>query len=114
MMVSSTPASRRRLLARGQSNTGATAARAAKLPDDLILAAYRRAGITELSDAELTEQGVMAMTGIRRLTPSASISSAPRSSAPLVRGVGVHLWSWRNVPRTRVGMEPLRQSRNEA
>jgi hypothetical protein len=39
------------------------AARAAKLPDNLTLAAYRHCGITELGDAELTEQGVMAMTG---------------------------------------------------
>jgi hypothetical protein len=39
------------------------AARAAKLPDYLTLAACRHGGITELGDAELTEQGVMAMTG---------------------------------------------------
>src|SRR5262245_60405512 len=37
------------------------AARAAKLPDYLTLAACRHSGITELGDAELAEQGVMAM-----------------------------------------------------
>jgi len=46
------------------------AARAAKLPDDLTLAACRHGGITELGDAELTEQGVMAMTGHK--TPDAA------------------------------------------
>jgi len=47
-----------------------TAARAAGLPDDLTLAACRHGGITELGDAELTEQGVMAMTGHK--TPDAA------------------------------------------
>jgi len=46
------------------------AARAAKLPDYLTLAACRHGGITELGDAELTEQGVMAMTGHK--TPEAA------------------------------------------
>src|SRR5262245_12091957 len=46
------------------------AARAAKLPDYLTLAACRHGGITELGDAELTEQGVMAMTGHK--TPDAA------------------------------------------
>ena len=46
------------------------AARAAKLPDDLTLAACRHGGITEPGDAELTEQGVMAMTGHK--TPDAA------------------------------------------
>ena len=39
------------------------AARAANLPDWLTLEACRHGGITELADADLTEQGVMAMTG---------------------------------------------------
>src|SRR5262245_30867149 len=46
------------------------AARAAKLPDYLTLAACRHGGITELGDAELTEQGVMAMAG--HMTPEAA------------------------------------------
>jgi hypothetical protein len=46
------------------------AARAAKLPDHLTLAACRHGGLTELGDAELTEQGVMALSGHR--TPEAA------------------------------------------
>jgi len=41
------------------------AAKAAGLPDDLTLAACRHGGLTELGDAELTEQGVMALSGHR-------------------------------------------------
>ena len=39
------------------------AAAAAGLPSDLTLAACRHGGLTELGDAELTEQGVMALSG---------------------------------------------------
>src|SRR5204863_9705874 len=39
------------------------AANAAGLPADLTLAACRHGGLTELGDAELTEQGVMALSG---------------------------------------------------
>ena len=39
------------------------AASAAGLPRDLTLAACRHGGLTELGDAELTEQGVMALSG---------------------------------------------------
>lgn len=39
------------------------AASAAGLPSDLTLAACRHGGLTELGDAELTEQGVMALSG---------------------------------------------------
>ena len=39
------------------------AALAAGLPADLTLAACRHGGLTELGDAELTEQGVMALSG---------------------------------------------------
>jgi hypothetical protein len=46
------------------------AARTARLPDDLTLAACRHGGITEFGDAELTEQGVMAMPGHK--TPDAA------------------------------------------
>ena len=38
------------------------AARAAGLPDDLTLAACRHGGMTELGDAELTEQGIIALS----------------------------------------------------
>lgn len=37
----------------------------AGLPADLTLAACRHGGLTELGDAELTEQGVMALSGHR-------------------------------------------------
>lgn len=42
----------------------------AKLPSYLTLAACRHGGLTELGDAELTEQGVMALSGHR--TPEAA------------------------------------------
>lgn len=46
------------------------AAREAKLPEDLTLGACRHGGLTELGDAELTEQGVMALSGHK--TPQAA------------------------------------------
>jgi hypothetical protein len=41
------------------------AARAAGLPDDLTLAACRHGGMTELGDAQLTEQSIIALSGHR-------------------------------------------------
>jgi hypothetical protein len=46
------------------------AAMAAELPVDLTLAACRHGGLTELGNAELTEQGVMALSGHK--TPQAA------------------------------------------
>ena len=46
------------------------ARRAAGLPEHVTLTACRHGGMTELGDAELTEQGVMALSGHR--TPEAS------------------------------------------
>ncbi len=46
------------------------AANAAKLASDLTLAACRHGGLTELGNAELTEQGVMALSGHK--TPQAA------------------------------------------
>jgi hypothetical protein len=46
------------------------AARDAKLAADLTLAACRHGGLTELGNAELTEQGVMALSGHK--TPQAA------------------------------------------
>jgi hypothetical protein len=46
------------------------AAEKAELPDHLTFAACRHGGLTELGDAELTEQGVMALSGHR--TPEAA------------------------------------------
>jgi integrase len=57
-------------LLRTARNRVRDAARVAKLPDHLTLAACRHGGLTELGDAELTEQGVMALSGHR--TPEAA------------------------------------------
>jgi len=57
-------------LLRTARNRVRDAARAANLPDHLTLAACRHGGLTELGDAELTEQGVMALSGHR--TPEAA------------------------------------------
>jgi len=57
-------------LLRTARNRIRAAARAAKLPEDLTLAACRHGGMTELGDAELTEQGVMALSGHK--TPDAA------------------------------------------
>jgi integrase len=46
------------------------AAQAAGLPDDLTLGACRHGGLTELGNAELAEQGVMALSGHK--TPQAA------------------------------------------
>jgi hypothetical protein len=66
------------------------AALAAGLPDDLTLAACRHGGLTKLGDAELTEQGVMALSGHR--TPEAARLYSHRNSArccrPQAAGVG--------------------------
>ena len=57
-------------LLRTARNRVRAAARSAGLPDDLTLAACRHGGLTELGDAELTEQSVMALSGHR--TPEAA------------------------------------------
>jgi hypothetical protein len=103
----------RPFLLRSARNRVRAAARVGELPDDLTLAACRHGGITELGDAELTEQGVMAMTGYK--TPDAARIYLKRteSSALLVRGAGVPSSSWRNVLRTRVRKKPPPQSQNE-
>jgi hypothetical protein len=60
----------RPFLLRSTRNRVRAVARVGELPDDLTLAACRHGGITELGDAELTEQGVMPMTGHK--TPDAA------------------------------------------
>jgi hypothetical protein len=60
----------RPFLLRTARNRVRAAARKAGLPDALTLAACRHGGLTELGDAELTEQGVMALSGHR--TPEAA------------------------------------------
>jgi hypothetical protein len=57
-------------LLRTARNRVRAAARAAALPERITMAACRHGGLTELGDAELTEQGVMALSGHR--TPDAA------------------------------------------
>jgi hypothetical protein len=52
-------------LLRTARNRVRAAARAAGLPDYFSLAACRHGGLTELGDAQLTEQGVMSLSGHR-------------------------------------------------
>ena len=49
------------------------------LPEHVTMAACRHGGMTELGDAELTEQGVMALSGHR--TPEASRLYVKRTEA---------------------------------
>ena len=58
------------------------AAQAAELPDDLTLGACRHGGLTELGNAELTEQGVMALSGHK--TPQAARLYVKRTEAQRV------------------------------
>ena len=55
------------------------AAAAARLPASLTLAACRHGGLTELGDAELTEQGVMALSGHK--TPKVARTETQRLAA---------------------------------
>jgi hypothetical protein len=77
----------RPFLLRTARNRVRKAARAAKLPDDLTLASCRHGGLTELGDARLTEQGVMALSGHR--APDPLSAAGPRhivwSSLPCPR-----------------------------
>ena len=60
------------------------AAQAVGLPDDLTLGACRHGGLTELGNAELTEQGVMALSGHK--TPQAARLYVKRTEAQRVTG----------------------------
>ena len=60
----------RPFLLRTARNRVRKAARAAGLPDWLTMEACRHGGMTELGDAQVTEQGVMALSGHR--TPEAA------------------------------------------
>jgi|SRR5262249_17575742 len=61
------------------------AAKKAGLPDWLTLAACRHGGLTELGDAELTEQGVMALSGHQ--TPEAARLYMKRTEAQREAGL---------------------------
>jgi hypothetical protein len=89
------------------------AARAAKLPDDLTLAACRHGGMTELGDAELSEQNVMALSGHK--TPDAARLYLKRTEKQ--RAIGARRrrafleFEERSEDKTR--NEPLPGTRNE-
>ena len=50
-----------------------------KLAADLTLAACRHGGLTELGNAELTEQGVMALNGHKTPQAARSRNSSPQT-----------------------------------
>lgn len=90
------------------------AARAAKLPDHLTLAACRHGGLTELGDAELTEQGVMALSGHR--TPEVARlyvkrTETQRASAARKRRAWVEVG--KQCIETTVIAAPCRRERNK-
>jgi hypothetical protein len=69
------------------------ATRIAKLPDHLTLAACRHGGLTELGDAELTQQGVMALSGHRTPEAARLYVKRTKSSARQQRVSGAHGWT---------------------
>jgi hypothetical protein len=88
-------------LLRTARNRVRAAARAAKLPDHLTLAACRHGGLTELGDAELTEQGVMALSGHRIRRRPVSTSNGPRRNAHQRRGSDGRGWRWQGCTSRR-------------
>ena len=103
-------------LLRTARNRVREAARAAKLPDDLTLAACRHGGMTELGDADLTEQGVMALSGHR--TPEAArlylkLTETQRASAARKRRAWVALNAEQDTYKSRNGA-PAGESENAA
>jgi hypothetical protein len=83
----------------------------AGLPLALTLAACRHGGLTELGDADLSEQGVMALSGHK--TPQVALGSWSKGQK---RNVGSLLatsapgLTWRlnqNRKATKVGIRPL-------
>jgi hypothetical protein len=85
------------------------AATAANLPADLSLAAFRHGGLTELGNAELTEQGVMALS--RHKTPQAARLYVKRTETQRVTAAR-RLRAW--IESNRNGERTEAESRNEA
>lgn len=103
-------------LLRTARNRVRAAARAANLPDDLTLASCRHGGLTELGDAELTEQGVMALSGHR--TPEAARlyvkrTETQRASAARKRRAYLALNAEQEVDESRK-KAPAAESKNGA
>jgi hypothetical protein len=85
---------------------------AAALPNHVTLDACRHGGMTELGDAELTEQGVMSLS--MHKTPQAArlyIKRTERQRASAARRR--RQWVEKNGLATKVGMERQTKSRNE-
>lgn len=61
------------------------ARRAADLPEHVTMTACRHGGMTELGDAELTEQGVMSLSGHR--TPDAARGYVKKTDAQRLAAV---------------------------
>ena len=103
-------------LQRTARNRVRAAARVAKLAEDLTLAACRHGGLTELGDAELTEQGVMALSGHK--TPEASRlyvkrTETQRTAAARKRRAWVDLQSEQDMDASR-NRPPARESEDAA
>jgi hypothetical protein len=103
-------------LLRTARNRVRAAARAEKLPEDLTLAACRHGGLTELGDAELTEQGVMALSGHR--TPEAARlyvkrTETQRASAARKRRAWIALNAEQDTHKSR-NEAPAAESENGA
>src|SRR5262249_4775691 len=96
------------------------AAKKAGLPELLTLAAWRHGGLTELGDAELTESGIIALSGHR--TADAARGYVKRTDVQQKSGLFKRR-AWVQAAKeegrqeekkwTRVGIEPLPGSRNE-
>jgi len=84
---------------------------AAKLPAHVTLDACRHGGMTELGDAELTEQGVMSLSGHK--TPDAARGYVKRTKQQRETAARRRrAWVEANKTGAGVGMEPQRGSRN--
>ena len=85
------------------------AAKAALLANDLTLSACRHGGLTELGDAELTEQGVMALSGHK--TPQAARLYVKRTETQRVTAARKRR-AW--IESNRKGEHSQIKSQNEA
>ena len=85
------------------------AATAAQLANDLTLSACRHGGLTELGDAELTEQGVMALSGHK--TPQAARLYVKRTETQRVTAARKRR-AW--IESNRKGEQSQIKSQNEA
>lgn len=84
---------------------------AAKLGSHVTLDACRHGGMTELGDAELTEQGVMTLSGHK--TPSAARLYVKRTEKQRVSAARKRLeWVQANEAETEVGIERQTTCRN--